>query len=291
MSRILLQTTIPPTEDDWSIARFGLLRDSLAALGHQVTARDRQVDASGNDPVLSNLSRGQFDQVWLFAVDVGDGLSDGDCAGLVRFRQEGGGLLTARDHQDLGSSLCRLAGVCGAIAAAHHFHSINPEPDPTRHYPDDQDTPTISYPNYHSGRNGDYQEVTVPEPVHPLMQRADGQPIAFLPAHPHEGAVHAPDETAQVIAQGQSRVSGRSFNLVVAWEGGGAGRAIASSTFHHFADYNWNAAMACPSFVTEPPGNTMQTEPQSLADTLRFMENLATWLHGPADAVGAKLTR
>jgi len=30
--RILLQTTIVPTEDDWSIARFGLLRDHLAGL-------------------------------------------------------------------------------------------------------------------------------------------------------------------------------------------------------------------------------------------------------------------
>ena len=30
--RILLQTTIPPTEDDWSIARFGLLTEYLAGL-------------------------------------------------------------------------------------------------------------------------------------------------------------------------------------------------------------------------------------------------------------------
>jgi hypothetical protein len=278
VSRILLQTTIPPTVDDWSIDRFGLLRDHLTALGHEVTARDRHVDASGSDPVLRDLHRDRFDQVWLFAVDVGDGLAEDDCAGLIR--QGGGGLLTARDHQDLGSSLCRLAGVCGAIAAAHHFHSINPEPDPTRHCPDDQDTPTISYPNYHSGRNGDYQRITVSEPVHPLMQRADGQPLAFLPAHPHEGAVHTPDETAQAIAQGRSLVSGRLFNLAVVWEGGGGlGRAVASSTFHHFADYNWNAAAGCPSFVTEPAGHTMQTEPQALADTLRFMENLAAWLH------------
>ena len=30
--RILLQTTIPTTEDDWTIERFSLLRDYLASL-------------------------------------------------------------------------------------------------------------------------------------------------------------------------------------------------------------------------------------------------------------------
>lgn len=30
--RILLQTTIPTTEDDWTIGRFCLLRDYLASL-------------------------------------------------------------------------------------------------------------------------------------------------------------------------------------------------------------------------------------------------------------------
>ena len=55
--RILLQTTITTTEDDWSIARFSLLRDYLAALKDEagnalceVTARDR-ADAD-NDPIL-----------------------------------------------------------------------------------------------------------------------------------------------------------------------------------------------------------------------------------------------
>ena len=32
MAKILLQTTIPPTENDWHIGRFSLLRDYLAQL-------------------------------------------------------------------------------------------------------------------------------------------------------------------------------------------------------------------------------------------------------------------
>ncbi len=55
-------------------------------------------------------------------MDVGDGLTDRDCHGIDAFRQRGGGILAARDHQDLGSSLCKLTGVCHAIGASHYFH-------------------------------------------------------------------------------------------------------------------------------------------------------------------------
>lgn len=55
--RILLQTTIPASADDWSIERFSLLRDYLGSLVNengfplcQVVARNRESDAEGNDP-------------------------------------------------------------------------------------------------------------------------------------------------------------------------------------------------------------------------------------------------
>src|SRR2546421_9708453 len=157
--RILLQTTIPSIEDDWNIGRFSLLRDHLASLKDEsgkprctVTARNRETDAAGNDVVLSALDTADFDELWLFAVDAGDGLSVTDCQGITRFRQRGGGIFATRDHQDLGSSLCTLGGV----GRAHFFHSRHPDPDESRHVRDDQDTKTISWPNYHSGSNGDY---------------------------------------------------------------------------------------------------------------------------------------
>lgn len=289
--RILLQTTIPTTEDDWSIARFSLLHDYLASLQDEagnplceVVARDREPDASGNDPVLSNLGASDFDQLWLFAVDVGDGIGEKDCEGITALRQRGGGLLTTRDHMDLGCSLCNLAGV----GAAHFFHSKNPDPDASRHCIDDPYTTYISWPNYHSGRNGDCQRISPTQPVHELLQRsgAEGGTIAFLPAHPHEGAVGVPDgmTQARVIATGKSVTTGREFNLAVAFErvqdetGHLLGRAVAESTFHHFCDYNWDASMGCPSFVDEPPGNTMQTEPEALADLKAYLRNLVLWL-------------
>jgi hypothetical protein len=129
---ILLQTTIPTREDDWHIGRFSLLRDHLASISDEdgtpllkVTTRNRETNESGDDRVLSRLDATDFDELWLIAVDSGDGLSEADCQGITRFRQRGGGILTTRDHQDLESSLCTLGGV----GRAHFFHTRNLDPD------------------------------------------------------------------------------------------------------------------------------------------------------------------
>jgi len=294
-SHILLQTTILPHPNDWDISRFSLLRDFLTAQVDEqgqplfrVTARDRA--AAGDDPVLSTLDQSDVDQLWLFAVDVGDGLSDADCAGIQRFRQRGGSMLTTRDHQDLGSSLCKLSGACHPLGSAHFFHNLNPEPDPHRHTRDDQDTTDITWPNYHSGRNGDFQVIQPLEPVHELLFRPSGEPIQYFPAHPHEGAVGVPmngDPSARVIATGVSKVTGRTFNLVVAFEraadqeGFLLGRAVADSTFHHFCDYNWDPGMGCPDFVSEPPGDGIARSAAALADIHTYIRNLGLWLGTP----------
>ena len=306
--RILLQTTIPTTTDDWSIARFSrltaLLEQARTPAGERlfdVTARDRTPpvvpagdslasrsvvpagDSLANrsvapDPVLSTLDESDYDQLWLFAVDVGDGLTEADCEAVSRFRRRGGGLLVTRDHMDLGVSVCNLAGV----GKAHYFHSRNLDPVIENRTIDDPFTTHISWPNYHSGANGDFQRIEPVLPLHPVLQDSDDSEgrIRFLPAHPHEGGVAAPaDEPARVIARGVSQTTGRLFNLVVAFEAGSAGgRAIAQSTFHHFADYNWDASSGCPSFVDEPPGEGMTTNPAALAATQRYVLNVAAWL-------------
>ena len=180
VSRILLQTTITECADDWDISRFSLLADELRALGHHVTARNRS--CRGNDPVLSCLDESGFEQLWLLAVDVGDGLTAADADGIRRFRERGGGVLTARDHQDLGCCLNRL-GILGVI---NEFHDENIDPSDLC---DDQDNPDISWPNYHSGANGDYQPVSVEGEPHELLRtnRTASGYIEWFPAHPHEG--------------------------------------------------------------------------------------------------------
>jgi hypothetical protein len=280
-TKILLQTTIPFTEDDWHIGRFSLLREQLAGEpGFVVTARDRD-PLGAPDRILSTLESSDFDQLWLFAVDVGDGLTPEDCAGISRFRQRGGALMVTRDHMDLGSSVCTLGGV----GEAHFFHSKNPDPDPARHKADDQETPAILWPNYHSGANGDFQEIGIVQPIHPVLAdpEATGGAIHYLPSHPHEGAVGKPasDPTARVIATGVSKATGVGFNIAVAFEhSSDGGRAIAQSTFHHFADYNWDPALGAPSFVSEPPGNAIATSPEARRSIHLYVRNLADWLTG-----------
>lgn len=289
--RILLQTTIPTIEDDWNIERFSLLRDYLASIrnsdggaAYEVTARNREADDEGNDRVLSELDKSDLDELWLFAVDLGDGLSKADCEGITRFRQRGGGILTTRDHQDLGSSLCTLGG----IGLAHVFHTKHQDHDESRRVPDDQETTSISWPNYHSGNNGDYQKVSPVAPVHELLVNPlnSAGRIEYFPAHPHEGSVAVPEGEghARVILAGTSKVSGRDFNLIVAFErsaddhGNLLGRAIAESSFHHLVDYNWDTSKGCPTFLLEAPGNQIKREPEKLGDIKTYASNAARWL-------------
>ncbi|MDB5394671.1 MAG: hypothetical protein JWM91_2177, partial [Rhodospirillales bacterium] len=159
---------------------------------------NRRRRASGSD----------FDELWLFAVDTGNGLSRDDCAGIARFRKRGGGILTARDHEDLGSSLCTISDV----GAAHFFHPHNSGLDESHRVRDDIATKSISWPNYHSGRNGDYQRIKPIGPLHELLRNpasASGA-IEYFPAHPHEGSVGVPpgERHARVIATGASRKYG-----------------------------------------------------------------------------------
>jgi hypothetical protein len=277
MSKILLQTTIAENPDDWGIDRFSLLADELRAAGHDVVARNRTV--GGKDPVLSRLDELGFDQLWLMAVDVGDGLMADEADAILRFRRRGGGVLTARDHEQLGCCLSRL----GSLGAVIQFHDASIDPSTMC---DDQDNPHISWPNYHSGANGDYQPVFTEGPVHELLRTsstASGR-IEWFPAHPHEGLVTADVPSAAVLAIGRSAATGRRFNLAVVLEGEYApdgrpmGRALAESTFHHFADYNWDVDRGAPSFVTELPGTQIKSDPTRLAVFKDYVRNVALWL-------------
>jgi hypothetical protein len=287
MKNILLQTTIEYAQDDWSIERFSILADVLSSIEDsagrklfRVTARDRENLASGDDRLMSKIDESDFNQVWLFGVDVGGGLSSRDCAAIGRFRQRGGAIFTSRDHQDLGISFCDLGG----IGTANHFHTKNPELDPRRLRPDDGETPTISWPNYHSGTNGDFQLVEAVLPLHPIMANPENPSgrIERLPAHPHEGAISVPlvETKARVVASGRSTVTSNAFNIAIAFESDNLGRAVVDSSFHHFVDFNFDPRLGCPSFVIEPRGHALLDDKAATADAKAYARNIACWLSG-----------
>lgn len=283
--RILLQTTIAHTANDWHIGRFSMLRDYLRSLRDSdgrplfdVTARDRDPPGAP-DRVLSSLHRSTYDELWLFAVDIGDGLHEADRTGILEFHARGGGLLVTRDHMDLGCSICSL----GPVGAAHIFHTHNLDrPAPP---PDDRGTPEILWPNFHSGANGDVQRIHAPLPVHPVMHdpASETGTVMYLPSHPHEGAVMAPagETHARVIATGTSLSTDASFNIAVAFERTpSAGPAIAQSTFHHFADYNWDPRRGSPDFVSETPVYVLPDHAAAMRSVHRYVHNAALWLAG-----------
>lgn len=284
MQNLLLQTTIEDDPDDWNITRFSRLTEFLSQLrdrngqpAFQVTARNR--DRRGEpDAILSKLSELQFDQLWLFAVDRGDGLTAADCAGIGRFRQLGGRLLVTRDMA-LGRSVCNLEGV----GAAHHFHANNPERNDRR--PDNPPSPDIVGPDHRAGADGDFQRVRPVGHIHPVMRDRHSVTgvIQYLPAHPHEGVVNVPpgEASARVIVAGQNVTSGRRFNIAVAFERSEyGGRAIAQSSFHHFSDCNGDPNAGRPSFLSEPAGDAIVRFPEALRSTRQYVSNVAFWLAG-----------
>jgi hypothetical protein len=277
---ILIQCSIEWDADNWHVGRFSMLADELSRWG-RVVARNRVPDSSGVDPVLEGLDRGDFDEVWMLGVDGGAALSAAECNSLNRFHRGGGGVLTARDHANMGMWLRALEGV----GSANFFHeSTCWEPDPSRRCPDDLGTPSIGWPNYHSGRNGDVQPVSAVLPIHPLLRNPDkaSNRIEWFPAHPHEGAVCPPpgDPRARSVARGRSLSTGRTFDLVVAFDRTpeARGRAVAHSSFHHFADYNWDTSKGAPSFVSEPEGDAIRRDPHLIDDIRTYLKNCVEWL-------------
>jgi hypothetical protein len=61
------------------------------------------------------------------------------------------------------------------------------------------------------------------------------------------------------------------------------GPALAESTFHHFADYNWDPGRGCPDFVTETPGKGLTMTPRAMDSVRCYVRNVALWLAGQLD--------
>jgi hypothetical protein len=259
MPNILLQTTIENDPHDWNIGRFSRLaeyltqqRDMAGRPAFRVTARNRSHPGQP-DPVLAALHESDIDQLWLFAVDPGDGLVAANYAGIRRFRQRGGGLVVTLDRMEPARSILRMEDV--GITRRHH-----------------------------SGDNEDFQRVRPVGHIHPVMRDRHSPTgvIQYLPAHPHDGTVSAPpgNASARIIMAGQSPASGRRFDIAVAFERSAhGGRAMAHASFHSFTDRSWDHMAGCPSSASGPAGDGMARFPEVLRSTMQYVSNIAFWLN------------
>lgn len=283
MKKILFKTTVEGDKNDWCVHRFELVKETLENAGFYVESRNRINDELGNDIDFKSLSQSDYDQLWIFAVEGNDGgLTQQDSLHIDAFRRHGKGCMLTRDHTNVGNTLVNIP----EIGPSHHFHSVNPEPNKERQKRDDTYNMTLDWPNYHSGLNGSIQEIEITDDRHPLIQNK-GKLIHYFPTHPHEGAMSIPkgtEEFASVIAKGNSKLSGNSFDLIIAFDNHSThdnqhyGRAVVHSSFHHFADYNWDTSKGCPDFVFEPEGTEMLSTPQAQEDIRIYSVNLANWL-------------
>ena len=159
--KVLLQTTIPTTADDWIYRAFQSARTILAR-----AAAPRRAPVRGDDarPRKSWRTRSRalharserFDEMWLFAVDVGDGLTAAGLRGDFAFSEAG-----PRPAGHAGSHGFGILDLRFGEASARRitFIAATSTPMPARRAPDDSITTSISWPNFHSGANGDYQEI------------------------------------------------------------------------------------------------------------------------------------
>ncbi|HEY9180415.1 MAG TPA: hypothetical protein VIO32_06825 [Candidatus Baltobacteraceae bacterium] len=237
MANILVQTTLRDGEGEWQIERFSSIVSLLRNDGHDVVARNRTPQSDGSDPLLSTLDASDFNELWLFAADRGDGLAPADVRGILRFRERGGGVFASRDSENVGLSLLNL----GSVGRVNHFRSYN-RPRGSGDYSPAPDRVAA----------GDEYERIVPlEPVHELLrtQKSASGVIEYFPAVQHETAISVPPYApfARVIAV-SGAPHGDAANVAIAIDdefcddGRRCGRAVATSCLHHFADGQWNSS-------------------------------------------------
>jgi hypothetical protein len=254
MATILVQTTLCEGDGEWHIGRFSTLVSILRSEGHDVVARNREPREDGSDPVLSTLDSSAFDELWLFAADRGNGLAPDDVRGILRFRERGGGIFTARDRENVGLSLLNL----GSVGLVNHFRSYNKQL--RKRAIRSMKRPAAA---------ADYERIVPVEPVHELLrtQRSPSGFIEYFPAPAHEAALsvspYAP--FARAIAVAENGASGDTIAIAIDDErcsdGTPCGRAVATSCLHHFADSRLNGKSDEPSEIFKD-----------------FARNIARWL-------------
>jgi len=271
MQRILLKTTIPHARDDWHVQRFSLLHLQLSSITDQagnvlfeVVARDRRDDGKGDDIDIQSLFEQGIEQLWLFAVDCGGGLSLADIEAIDYFRRRGGACFVTRNVGDSTNGISQLDMIGSAFQTQKH--------------------------TYYSGADGDYQKIQCdPYSIHPILQNSQGQRLQYLPAHPQESQLQVPiecDDFTQVIMYGICQQSQQRFNLAVAFDatfdvyGYTLGRAVLDASFQRFSDYNLDPNFGAPSFLNHPSGSSMLTNQQAREDTNTYFCNIALWLAG-----------
>ncbi len=202
------------------------------------------LDFSALNPALTVAN---YDQVWMFGINAGAGISDAEVATLARFMNAGGGVFSTGDHATLGAAMgARLPRIrhmrdwssvpMGSEALPGALRRIdtvvNPGANGVHEFSDQgDDIPQRIFPNYAVSGAGGAAGWTAT--VHPLLllsgaavSRASGDPTLFandmdvLPDHPHESECFA--VTSVATLNGNYTEAGQNFAEFPPASAGGA---------------------------------------------------------------------
>jgi hypothetical protein len=157
---------------------------------------------------------GQFDQIWMFAVNPGDTLLPGEASAIWKFMQAGGGVFATGDHEALGVGMC---GRIPRIRSMRRWYHPGPGPNGEPLAPNrdvgggrgENDSTTTAAGTDFDGVPQVIAPVERSAPgiavfihrkyPHPLLCGKDGR-VAVLPDHMHEGLVEVPSDLAAVLS-------------------------------------------------------------------------------------------
>ncbi|MCA0233598.1 MAG: hypothetical protein LCH91_24275 [Bacteroidetes bacterium] len=255
---------------------------------YQITLGHRSSSPPSLNPLVVNqissfnfqtsVNLNDFDQVWLFGINSGSGLSQSELSVVEAYMNGGGGLFATGDHGNLGSALCgnipRVKDMrywtdtpAGASNDANEVSMSGRRRNDTNR-PRLGDATSLFFDN---------QSDNIPQTIavrtfgsgmpHPLLSistnvRASGI-IDIMPDHPHEGeckpetsfTINNVTVPTQIIATsfvlGGSTTGGGSgkaltdphcFPSIAVWDGrlASVGRVVVDSTWHHFVNVNLN---------------------------------------------------
>jgi len=280
---------------------------------YRVTLAHRGVILNSPNPVVVNhlpnnfnftsVNLNDFDQIWLFGINSGGGITTSEKNAIATYMNGGGGLFATGDHGSLGNAMC---GDIIRVKDMRHWNdtpnSLNDtnEVSMTGRRRNDTNAP---HPGNASATTFDHQSDNVPQRIgvkkfgagflpHPLLSistsiRPSGI-IDIMPDHPHEGecarettfTVNSVAIPTQIISTsfvpggntsgGKDSTDPHCFPSISVWDGRAAnvGRIVSDSTWHHFVNINLNGSGSAQGGLSTSDFNVVR----------QYYMNIATWM-------------
>lgn len=266
--------------DPWPWAKF------------EVTTAHRGSDATADlsNIALDAIDLDHYDELWLFGFNSStsgtNALSQDEINAVEAFMNDGGGVLTTGDHDDLGRS---LSGGLKRVGKMRGYGADNvgtgADRNTTLRAPFNQSDMIpqgIRVQYWYSFSGGGFPGGLQKFP-HPVLC-ADQGALRRLPDHQHEGVVTIPSSFpvsewpklgskqprpeviawASVVQPGVDK-TGEEFPVISAYDGQRAnvGRIVADATWHHWFNVNLDG---------------FNTNSQDYKDIISYFQNVAAWL-------------